>query len=291
MGVPSISIIIPVYKDLSGLAKTVESIFSQTYQDYEIIVINDGADPDIEKYCKEHQLQTAVISPNRGSYNARNEGIKISKAEYIAFTDADLLVNPDWLERGLQGLKDHDYVAGNVVIPEELIVDIATFHDFCTSFPIQTYFNNHHFGVTANLFVRKAIFKKVGNFDSLLKSGGDMEFGDRVHRARLSQIYLDDCVVKHPPRSHDEKLIKMKRVLAGQVEFLNKYPERFGHLRKFFIKDGGIRQVARDLAPPRISYAKKLYKKGYSFSFFQFYAYMYKLKIHSFYFNFNIRNK
>lgn len=272
---PKISVIIPVYRDLQGLKKTIRSLGKQTYVDYEIIVVNDGADSGIEEFCNTNQIRFSNILPNKGSYNARNVGINMSQTDYLAFTDADLETAENWLAVGVQNLEKFDYVAGSIAISKELIVDIATFHDYLTAFPVQKYFEHHHFGVTANLFVRKRVFDKVGLFDAELKSGGDLEFGDRVHRAGILQIFVNKCLVRHPPRGHEEKVGKFKRVRQGQIKLIEKYPERFAFLKS----KRGIKQLLKDLIPPYWKAAREIYQEGFPFSIWALYTYLYKLKL------------
>ena len=100
--VPSfVSVIIPVYKDAIGLKDTLESLNEQTIDraNFEIIVVNDGGDPDITALCEKYQVRVIEQKPNRGSYYARNKGLEISKGEFIAFVDADIKVPNDWLAK------------------------------------------------------------------------------------------------------------------------------------------------------------------------------------------------
>jgi len=272
---PKISIIIPVYRDLGGLKKTIRSIENQDFSDVEIIIINDGADPETDMFCIDKGFTTKTISPNLGSYNARNEGIKLATSDSIAFTDADVEVSPNWIETGLSYLGNYDYVAGNVQISREKVYDLATFHDYLTAFPVEEYLNDHHFGVTANLFVKKSVFDKLGLFDPELRSGGDLEFGDRVYSAGISQIFAAECWVEHPPRGHHEKLAKFKRVKNGQKHLLDKYPNRFEFLRK----QNNLKGYIRRLVPPSIKSASRLYRKEKLFSFWKFYGYQYRWKL------------
>jgi len=268
---PKISIVIPVYKDLQGLKKTIGSIEKQDLTNVEIIVINDGADPETDRFCMGKGLVTKTLSQNLGSYNARNEGIKLAQSDYLAFTDADLVVGKKWLKAGLSYLQRYDYVAGNVQINRASVHDVATFHDYLTAFPVEKYFNGHHFGVTANLFVNKKVFDKVGLFDFELRSGGDLEFGDRVFRAGIPQVYVSECMVEHPPRGHQEKVKKLKRVRQGQKQLLEKYPDRFGFLKY----KSNLKNTVREMLPPSVNAVNKIYSQESIFPFWKFYGYVY----------------
>lgn len=100
-----ISIIIPVYNQAEKLIKTLLSIASQTYTDYEVIIVNDGSTDNVEKifanYSKKIFLAnsyTFLNQENKGAPAARNHGYRIAKGEYLFFCDADATLKPVALE-------------------------------------------------------------------------------------------------------------------------------------------------------------------------------------------------
>lgn len=88
-----ISIIIPLYNSEKFLRKNLDSIFSQTYKNYELILINDGSTDGSLEVCKNYQKKHKNIiiksQKNKGVSSARNEGLKIASGEYVMFLDAD----------------------------------------------------------------------------------------------------------------------------------------------------------------------------------------------------------
>lgn len=96
---PEISVIVPVYNAEKYLKKCINSILGQTFQDYELILIDDGSTDKSSKICDEFSRNDERIKvihkENEGLVYARNEGINISRGQYIAFVDAD-----DWIEIG-----------------------------------------------------------------------------------------------------------------------------------------------------------------------------------------------
>src|SRR5690606_28065743 len=89
-----VSVVIPVYRDAPGLADTLDSLDRQTLRptEYEIIVSNDGGDPEVRALCEARGVTEVSIVPNRGSYFARNRGIERTAGENLAFVDADIIV-------------------------------------------------------------------------------------------------------------------------------------------------------------------------------------------------------
>lgn len=93
-----ISVIVPVYKSEKYLDRCVQSILSQTYQDFELILVDDGS-PDnspllCDKWAENDSRVYVIHKENGGASSARNAGLKIAKGRWIAFADSD-----DWLDR------------------------------------------------------------------------------------------------------------------------------------------------------------------------------------------------
>ncbi len=95
-----ISIVIPLYNKESQIAKTLKAVLGQTFQDYEIIIINDGStDNSVGEVNNFHDPRIRLINQdNAGVSAARNRGIQESKGRYVAFLDADDEWMPDYLE-------------------------------------------------------------------------------------------------------------------------------------------------------------------------------------------------
>lgn len=225
-----ISVIIPVHNDTEGLTITLESLKKQSLptQAFEIIVANDGGSAEVESVCTAYGVKSIKIVPNQGSYYARNRGLEQAVAPNLAFVDADITVPPQWLVSGLSALEQAEYVAGDIEIDKEKIKDIADLYEFYTAFDIRKYIQHHHFGATANLFVKREVFDRVGVFEERLRSSGDLEFGDRVYASAIfRQTYEPRIRVLHPPRGYAKYKSKIKRGCDGQVRLKQLYPERF----------------------------------------------------------------
>ena len=95
---PLISVIVPVYNVAPYLELALDSIRYQSYQNLEIILINDGSTDDSESICKDIASQDErfryIYQENAGASVARNRGLDLASGEYITFVDSD-----DWLER------------------------------------------------------------------------------------------------------------------------------------------------------------------------------------------------
>lgn len=109
---PTISVIIPVYNVELYLRKCLDSLLNQTFKNFEAICINDGSTDsslDILKEYKEKDDRFIVIDQeNGGVSNARNNGIAISKGEYVYFLDGDDYLDDDFLERFYENAKENE---------------------------------------------------------------------------------------------------------------------------------------------------------------------------------------
>ncbi len=97
-----ISVIVPVYNVSEYLPRCVESITAQTYQNIEIILVDDGATDNSGILCDEYALRDSRIKvvhkENGGLSSARNAGIQIAKGEYLTFVDSDDYIDADYVE-------------------------------------------------------------------------------------------------------------------------------------------------------------------------------------------------
>lgn len=106
-----ISIIIPLYNQAEHLPDCLDSVKRQTYDNYEIIVVNDGStdrpDKIVQQYKKEFGIKLIYLEQdNQGAAAARNRGARSAKGEYLIFCDADVMMRPGMLELMRQALKN-----------------------------------------------------------------------------------------------------------------------------------------------------------------------------------------
>lgn len=99
MVLPLVSVVIPFYSNVNWLTEAVESVFAQTYKNFEVIVINDGSTENMEQFIKVFEGRIKYIyKANGGPGSARNVGIEKSIGKYIAFLDSDDIWLPNKLE-------------------------------------------------------------------------------------------------------------------------------------------------------------------------------------------------
>lgn len=102
-GQPLVSVIIPVYRVQNSLSKCVNSILNQTFDRFEVVLVDDGSPDESGKMCDEFtKLDRRVVvihQKNQGVSAARNNGISSAKGKYILFVDSDDYVESDYIEK------------------------------------------------------------------------------------------------------------------------------------------------------------------------------------------------
>lgn len=123
---PKVSVIIPVYNSEKFINKCVDSVLEQNFQDYEIILINDGSKDNskeiLDGYKEKYPEKITVIhQENMGVSKTRNNAIKMAKGKYIMFIDNDDFLDKDYIEIFVKEIEkdDYDVVLGGYRRPNE----------------------------------------------------------------------------------------------------------------------------------------------------------------------------
>jgi glycosyltransferase involved in cell wall biosynthesis len=228
--IETVSVIIPVLNNPCQLRLALCALMHQTFprHRYEVIVVNNGQPDDLSGFEEEFPWVTFVCEPVLGSYNARNTGLRFAKGQVIAFTDSDCIPSETWIKEGALAVCESDdigLVGGRI----EMFCEIeghpnaCELYDMAISFPQKTFVEKYRYGVTANLFTTRRVVEEVGVFNGKCQSGGDCEWGVRVHRSGFRQIYSPKTVVRHPARKRATDLVrKARRVTIGTMDGLER---------------------------------------------------------------------
>lgn len=230
---PVVSVIIPTYRDWPRLRSCLGALRAQTLSpaDFEIVVVDNDDEP--QPLDKRPAGVTYVHEPEGFSYTARNSGLRYARGGVIAFTDADCLPVPDWLEQGLKRLRELpqcSLLGGRIeMFAEEQT--LPALYDFAYGLNQEMYFKIWGGFATANVFLRREVFDCIGGFDTRLESWGDFEYCQRAAEAGFGLAYAPLAVIRHPARGTiAEQLRKNSRVARGLVTY-NQRHGRYGRMQ------------------------------------------------------------
>lgn len=256
-GQPAVSVIVPVYNDPDGIQTTLESLLDQSVprSSYEIVVIDNGSTDETRAVVRSvasrfDHVRLEVEASVRGSYAARNRGVQAARGSILAFVDADMSVDPDWLRRAVTAMEasDAEYLACAVHLyaPGDS-ESLAGKYNRLTDLQVGRFVRRMRFAPTCSLLVRRSLLEAVGPFDPRFRSSGDLEFGNRVAESGRTLHYAPQVPMYHPARTTVRSVLrKSYRIGRGKVELHRYYPDRYGH---------PIRRVANPLAylPPALA--------------------------------------
>lgn len=191
-----VSIIVPAYNAQGTIEKCLESLLGQTYNNIEVVVINDGSfDNTLEKCKKFNDERLKVISTeNRGISSARNLGIKNSTGEFICFCDADDFYEKNYVEKLLSMFDNNvamvacDYVRKSKTRQPKEKISIFTRND-----ALKELFSDRYLFVQLwNKMIRKDFIQDL-KFDEKVKTFGE----DVVFAFNYLKSCPENLIVKH----------------------------------------------------------------------------------------------
>ncbi len=289
-----VSVIIPVYNGENMVKEAVDSVLSQTFKDFEVIVVDDGSKDNTRKVLEPYMDRIKYFyQDNRGVAGARNRGIEESEGVYIAFLDQDDIWLPEKLELQAEYL-DRNADAG--------MVYCRYWREYQNSGrkklrPKEKYLENGYIYCKVlfryliwigTVMVRRDCFEKLGFFDASLVPAEDKEMLLRaaknyrigfvekplaVHRIRQQSLARHD---KHKNLAAREKVLKLGyqgltpwEKLRYFLLFRYKYSRHLGKIGKSYLKAGDfgtsgklyLRAVVK--YPFRLKYWKGLLKSLY----------------------------
>lgn len=203
---PLISIILPIHNEEQFVESTIKSILSQTFQDFELIIINDGSTDGTYKAISRYALNDNRIiiinnTKNLGIAKSLNKGIAISKGEYIARIDSGDIAAPSRFQEQLAYFKKHKdtYVVGTwayLIDKERHIIG-----EWC--FPLILNCNALYKNVGVihpTVMIKRTLFNKIGIYDPDCIATEDFELWARTLKNKFTirnipkflNYYLDE---------------------------------------------------------------------------------------------------
>ncbi len=209
----SVSVLIPTYNCSKYIDEAIKSVLNQTFQDFEIIVVDDGSTDNTKDIVKKYDRVKYIYQEHKGIPATRNRLLDEAKGDFIAFLDSDDFYTQDKLEKQLNYLNDH---------PEALFVKAKRFNfsdiDEKDMNEIQKKLVKiaGKTGIAAALF-RKEFFDKCGKFNEKCKNGEWDELFSRIKNMGIETTHhLEDIVYYR--RIHD-KNISVRSALTQKEKY------------------------------------------------------------------------
>lgn len=231
---PCFSVVLPTWNDAQALGGAVDSILGQTFEDFELIVVDDGSTDDtrvrIETLADPRVRY--VRQTHAGVTSARNRGLTEARGHWVTFLDSDDEARPGWLTAFAEALREDrvGMVCCGLVLHGP---DGDTFKQLPESG--NTLFNDHEVLFLAGTFaVRRSVLEEVGGYRSDLFFSENTELGIRLVGACMQHGLeirsLHRALLEYHPRqlsSLDLRRQRHRHRLAAIETLLGAYPERF----------------------------------------------------------------
>jgi glycosyltransferase involved in cell wall biosynthesis len=243
---PTVSVIIPTYNRANFIDKAIKSVLNQNYQDFEIIVVDDGSTDNTEETVKSFnnfKIRYICHTNNQGVSAARNNGIRASRGKYIALLDSDDEWLPEKLDKQIKVFKS-EFPEVGVVYSNVLYIDESGKNMNKLGNPkkieghiYEDLLGGNYVGTSSTLLIKKECFNRVGSFDDLLDAENDWDMWIRIakyYRFVLIKVPL----VKYRFHSNrisnnpELKIIMANRILVKYANVLEK--RRDVHSKHYF---------------------------------------------------------
>lgn len=235
--VPYISVVVPALNGERNIGAFIESINKLKYptNHFELIIVDNGSKDKtidiVQNFQNNLDLDIKLYSEKgKGAYRARNLGVLNAKGDIIVFTDADCIVDSDWLTNMVSYFSDDNIggVAGEI-FPKKGDSLVERYAVSAGMWSQKSMFNSNRlpFAQTGNAAYRKDVFSKIGYFAEIL-AGGDADYSWRMLlETDYNMAYASDAIVIHDHKIDLKGLFKQTFRYGCSTVFLKqKYGDR-----------------------------------------------------------------
>ncbi len=225
---PLVSVIIPLYNAENFISKTIDSVLEQTYNNIEIIIVDDGSkDLSFEK-VKEYKNPSIILvqQTNKGASAARNHGLKLAKGEFIQYLDADDILDRKKIECQINTLKSNSELELIGCKWRYFKDDISrSFKTMPFDFSENTYFNkirwlmDRPYMIPHTWLVSKKLIQLAGPWDEHLTLNDDGEYFYRVIAASNGVVMVGGEALAYY-RAGNPNSLSTSRTKASMISWL-----------------------------------------------------------------------
>lgn len=282
------TVVIPLYNKERHIKRAIKSVIQQTYQDFEIIIVDDGStDKSVDEAMKVKDYRIRIVQKkNGGVSSARNKGVEESNYNFIGFLDADDAWKPDFLESISNLIEKYPeagaYCTAYGIKKEDGTLAISkNFNSFEKDWHgiIDNYFKyalKDSLICTSAVVISKRVFNDLGGFPLGIKMGEDLDMWIRialnykiVYLNRICSTYFQDSdnrackmntkLIYSSSSFAEEQLIKGKELGNSSIYFEEYMIKRIISKARYMIEEGNSKEARKLLNKYRYT---KLNKKA-----------------------------
>lgn len=234
----SVSVIIPTYNRAKYIAKALDSVLFQSYQNFEIIIVDDGSTDDtkniLQPYLKDPRV-LYIYQQNQRVSRARNNGIKQSKGEYIALLDSDdYWLDSKKLEKQVNFFeKNPDYLltSGGIIRVAESGKEVSKVLNPESDEAIRPAMLFSCLFAPSGAMFRRNIFEKIGGFNEMSDLSEDWEFFLEI--GKFGKFYnFQDYFVAYLQGSQNRSNFNRRDNLIYNLKLIKKYEHAYPNFTK-----------------------------------------------------------
>jgi glycosyltransferase involved in cell wall biosynthesis len=236
-----ISVIIPLYNKSATIEKTLDSVFNQTSQDFEVIVVDDGSKDDslekVKRIKKDEKLKI-ITQENKGASAARNKGVTEAQFSYIAFLDADDNWEVNFIEEIIKVIEQNNHcqvisTGGRIIDSQKTTLRIEKSRKTGAVFNPEVFTNPYLYIHTSSIVIEKKAFLEAGMFPEHMKTNEDLACFFRL--ILKHKIYFINSCLSNYSRIVDGQLSKQK-ISDLPVCFV----QRINHVHEYYFENNLI---------------------------------------------------
>ena len=239
------SIVVPVYNGEKYLSRCIDSILAQTYDDFEVIIIDDGSTDHSSEICKEYALKDKRVSlisqQNRGVSSARNAGISQARGDYLIFVDADDYVSRELIysvKRVVDAFPCDVCFWGYTCVSAAGMYSIAPEHysGNKSAEVLENLIDSNLFGLICNKAIKRNVLMSAGiTFDIRRRLLEDQDLMIRLWQY-VQTVYCMDKLLYYYVQNNASAMAGIKRI--DVTEYVKFHNDNVEGLNEFMLSSG-----------------------------------------------------
>lgn len=235
---PRVSVVIPSYNRGHTIVACLQSVLTQTFQDFEIIVVDDASADDTKARVasvEDPRIQYIAHAQNWGGAAARNTGIRAARGEFIAFLDSDDTWAPEKLAQQLACIEsrgpDYGVVYTWFIGRDNEGQEVSRSNHTLDGWAFESLLVANYVGTFSSILVRRSVIEGVGGLDESLRSCQDWDLSIRL--SRVTKICcVEDYLVSYLHNGKDKHRISSnpKSLIQGHRRVLEKFEDDYSRL-------------------------------------------------------------